>query len=411
MIVVGVVVLVSAPSGPGSVLVGLGVVALVTGIWAVLVGHAWVGPVGRVGGVVVAVGAVVLIGIGGVLTDSLEQTTDPGSRAQTAAPEDTKAPVPVEASAGGGTRTATSSPEPELPPPSEPSVPAGPTATTTSTPSGADVGTALGTVALLEVKGRAPKTGYDRDLFAYREVDLDRNGCDTRNDILNRDLTGITHRPGTGGCTVESGTLADPYSGTSIPFRRGAATSNDVQIDHVVALSDAWQKGAQQWASSTLQQFGNDPLNLLAVSGPLNSQKGDGDTATWLPPNKAYRCPYVARQVAVKHHYGLWVTPAERDAIVRVLSTCPDEPLPSATQPPPRVETSAPTPTATTPANPPATPAPTSAPPPSTPPPTSTDVYFKNCTAAREAGAAPVHIGDPGYGTHLDRDRDGIGCE
>ena len=137
-------------------------------------------------------------------------------------------------------------------------------------------------------------------------------------------------KDGTNGCVVASGTLQDPYSGETIPFVRGQGTSSAVQIDHVVALSDSWQKGAQQWDAATREAFANDPLNLLAVDGPLNQQKGDGDTATWLPPNKAFRCAYVARQVGVKHAYGLWVTQAEQDAMVRVLSTCPDEPLPTA---------------------------------------------------------------------------------
>jgi hypothetical protein len=114
-----------------------------------------------------------------------------------------------------------------------------------------------------------------------------------------------------------------------MPFERGDATSALVQIDHVVALSDAWQKGAQRWTEEKRAQFGNDPLNLLASKGSLNQQKGDGDTATWLPPNKTFRCAYVARQVAVKHGYGLWVTRAERDAMERVLTACPDEPLPT----------------------------------------------------------------------------------
>lgn len=183
----------------------------------------------------------------------------------------------------------------------------------------------------LTVKGRAPKTGYDRDLFGSGWVDTNRNGCDTRNDILARDLSDVTYRAGTRNCVVESGTLADPYSGTLISFVKGNTTSNDVQIDHVVALSDAWQKGAQQWDTTKRTAFANDPVNLLAVDGSLNAQKGDGDTATWLPPNKLYRCAYVARQVAVKHSYGLWVTQAEQDAMVRVLSTCPEEALPMAT--------------------------------------------------------------------------------
>ncbi|AEE47679.1 HNH endonuclease family protein [Cellulomonas fimi] len=208
--------------------------------------------------------------------------------------------------------------------------PAGPAP---SAPAHAADGSALAALALLEVKGRAPRTGYDRDLFAYREVDLDGNGCDVRNDVLRRDLVDAVLKDGTQGCVVQQGTLVDPYSGTTIPFTRGASTSDDVQIDHVVALSDAWQKGAQQLDEATRHRLGNDPLNLLAASGPLNQEKGDGDAATWLPPNTAFRCAYVARQVAVKYTFGLWVTQAEHDAIARILATCPEEPLPAGSAP------------------------------------------------------------------------------
>lgn len=179
----------------------------------------------------------------------------------------------------------------------------------------------------LEVKGRAPKTGYDRDLFgqAWTDdvgVELGRNGCDTRNDILKRDLEEITFRPGTRDCVVLTGVLDGPYTGERIDFQRGQDTSSLVQIDHVVALSDAWQKGAQQLTVEQRRDFANDPLNLLAVSGRANQQKGDGDTATWLPPRREFRCSYVSRQVLVKERYGLWVTAAERDAMDRVLSSC-----------------------------------------------------------------------------------------
>ena len=204
-----------------------------------------------------------------------------------------------------------------------------PTLGTELVPGSAPPQTALATVPLLEVKGRAPRTGYERDLFGSGWVDVDRNGCDTRNDMLARDLTGTTFKAGTHDCVVLTGTLVDPFSGATIAFQRGNDTSNDVQIDHVVALSDAWQKGAQGWDETTRVAFANDPLNLLAVDGPLNMQKGDGDAATWLPPNKPFRCAYVARQVAVKHTYGLWVTTAERDAMAGVLAACPAEPLPS----------------------------------------------------------------------------------
>jgi hypothetical protein len=183
---------------------------------------------------------------------------------------------------------------------------------------------AAGRAALdsLEVKGRAPRTGYDRELFGQAWADVDRNGCDTRNDVLARDLTGTTLKPGTGDCVVLSGTLQDPYGGELVEFVRGQATSADVQIDHVVALSDAWQKGAQGWDTATRTTFANDPLNLLAVDGPLNQAKGASDAATWLPPHRPYRCRYVIRQAQVKATYRLWTTAAERDAMTREMDRC-----------------------------------------------------------------------------------------
>ncbi|MCT2083186.1 excalibur calcium-binding domain-containing protein [Dermabacter hominis] len=184
----------------------------------------------------------------------------------------------------------------------------------------APTGTALAQLRTLEVKGRAPKTGYDRESFGWRD-DVDRNGCDTRNDILRRDLKNITTKAGTQGCVVLSGRVDSPYSGSSYDFVRNPTNTD---IDHVVALSDAWQSGASSWDAQKKIAFANDPLNLLAVESTLNRQKGDGDAATWLPPHKPYRCEYVARQVALKAKYGLWVKPAEAEAIERVLTACPD---------------------------------------------------------------------------------------
>lgn len=183
----------------------------------------------------------------------------------------------------------------------------------------------LAQLATLPVKGRAPKTGYERSQFGSGWKDPDRNGCDARNDILRRDMNALVARPGTQGCIITSGILPDPYTGTAISFVRGQGTSNAVQIDHVVALSDAWQKGAQQLTADQRLELANDPLNLLAVDGPTNGSKSDGDAATWLPPRKSFRCTYVARQTAVKAKYGLWVTQAEHDAIKRVVTTqCPE---------------------------------------------------------------------------------------
>src|SRR3954453_538842 len=244
--------------------------------------------------------------------------------------------------------------------------------------------TALAALAAIGVKGRVPRTGYDRDQFGAGWVDVDRNGCDTRNDILARDLTGETFKPGTHNCVVLTGTLADPYSARTIAFQRGQTSSDDVQIDHVVALSDAWRKGAQQWDAARRTQFANDPLNLLAVDGPLNMQKGDGDAATWLPPNRSYRCAYVARQVAVKATYQLWMTQAERNAIATLLNSCPNQPLPAGVvvqlpdRRPERAPAAAPAPA---PAPQPA-PAPAPAPQPApAPPPAPASVSYANCDA------------------------------
>jgi hypothetical protein len=181
-------------------------------------------------------------------------------------------------------------------------------------------------LATLSVKGRGPKTGYAREEFGPAWADVDRNGCDTRNDVLNRDLAAKEWRPSTHGCVVVAGVLRDPYTGRRLVFAKADAAA--VQIDHVVALSDAWQKGAARWDATRRESFANDPLNLLAVDGPTNAQKSDGDAATWLPPQRSYRCRFVARQVAVKAKWKLSVTPAERDAIARVLSRCPEQRLP-----------------------------------------------------------------------------------
>lgn len=213
--------------------------------------------------------------------------------------------------------TVTESPAPTLTP--SPSPTESESQTTASSP-------ALAALDILPIKGRAPKTGYDRDLFAS---DWDYSfGCDTRNKILRRDFVEFQFQADSS-CVIATGVLQDPYTGQTINFVRGVGTSNEVQIDHVVAVSDAWQKGAQQLSSDQRYAFYNDPLNLLAVSGSANAQKSDSDAASWLPANTGFRCEFVARQVAVKISYNLWVTQAEYDAISRVLQACPDQPLPA----------------------------------------------------------------------------------
>lgn len=316
----------------------------------------------------------------------------------------------------------------------------------------APTGTALAQLRTLEVKGRAPKTGYDRESFGWRD-DVDRNGCDTRNDILRRDLKNITTKAGTQGCVVLSGRVDSPYSGSSYDFVRNPGNTD---IDHVVALSDAWQSGASSWDAQKKIAFANDPLNLLAVESTLNRQKGDGDAATWLPPHKPYRCEYVARQVAVKAKYGLWVKPAEAEAIERVLTACPDmkafdrsveppatdstteaKPVPTekprraekpkradkprqADKPAPLVrEVEREAPKKEAPKKEASKKAHTKKSAPKTEEPKKNSSKkkssgrggFRNCTEAWEKNAAPLHRGDPGYAPKLDRNNDGVGCE
>lgn len=179
---------------------------------------------------------------------------------------------------------------------------------------------ALSALNNLPVKGRAPKTGYSREQFPHWK-DPDKNGCDSRNDILKRDLTQVVFKKDTNSCKVVAGTLLDPYSNKLITFDLSKSAST-IDIDHVVALSNAWQTGAFQLTLTQRTNLANDPLNLLAVDNKLNRQKGDGDAATWLPPYKSYRCTYVARQVSVKAKYKLWVTAPEKAAITKLLEGC-----------------------------------------------------------------------------------------
>lgn len=256
---------------------------------------------------------------------------------------------------------------------------------------------ALRILNTLPVKGRAPKTGYSRAQFGDAWSDIDHNGCDTRNDILNRDLTAKQHK-NSRGCVVISGILNDPYTGKIINFIRGKDTSEQVQIDHVVALSDAWQSGAQEISAQERLQLANDPENLLAVDGPANQQKSDSDAATWLPANTSFRCPYVARQIRVKAKYHLWVKPAEKEAMINVLTPCTGAAAkPAPDTPAPVVPTDAPAPMPQVDTPPAQNPAPALA--------------FQTCADARAAGYRNMHRGAPGYSEHLDRDGDGIACE
>lgn len=210
---------------------------------------------------------------------------------------------------------------PASPPPTSAAVTAGPAAAA-GTP---NFDTARAQLAALPVKGWDRGQDFQRWRFGKAwsddvDVEFGHNGCNTRDDILRRDLTDLVVRPGT--CYAQSGVLHDPYTGAVIPFVRGPDTSNTIEIDHVVSLADAWYKGARSWDPQRRLDFANDPRNLLAVSPKANFDKAFRDAASWLPPNAAFRCDFVARQVAVKTAYGLWLSAKEKQAMGDVLARC-----------------------------------------------------------------------------------------
>ncbi len=202
--------------------------------------------------------------------------------------------------------------------PQKAAAPNQPTVTTTSP--------ALTALAKLQVKPATSGAGYTRQQFGGAWAS--EGSCNMRDKILARDLTNVTYKDST--CEVETGILSDPYTGKSIHFQRGPSTSSLVQIDHVVAIGDAWITGAQQISLSSREQMYNDPLELLAVDGTANDDKGDSDASEWLPPNTSFDCRYVARQIAIKLKYHLWVTPPEHDAMQHTLASCPSQVLPAA---------------------------------------------------------------------------------
>ena len=176
----------------------------------------------------------------------------------------------------------------------------------------------------LETKPAGSREGYQPRVKSFGPTwyNVDLNDCDMRNDILARDLTEVVFKSGPKckAAAVASGTLQDPYTGQTIQFQSSSPLK--VQIDHVVALAAAWRTGAKAWPFERRLFYANDPLVLLAVDGPANRVKSDGDAADWLPTNTSFRCRYVARQIAIKTKYELWVTQAERMAMSAVLGGC-----------------------------------------------------------------------------------------
>jgi hypothetical protein len=239
---------------------------------------------------------------------------------------------------------------------------------------------------------------YDRDKFGQAWKDVDRNGCDQRNDVLRRDLTKRHTKPGTNGCVLASGVLKSEYTGKTVKFTRG---DRKIEIDHLVALAEAWRTGAFAWDRAKRERFANDPFNLEAVEAAVNREKSDEPPNYWLPDIK--QCDFVNRYLSIKHLYRLGVTKDERNWLLNKLANDCDGTV--------KVYERADykTPKARPIGEPKRKPSPRPKPEPE--PSDSPSVYYENCTAVRNAGKAPIHRGEPGYGSHLDRDGDGVACE
>ena len=283
-----------------------------------------------------------------------------------------------------------------------------PTLAASAAPAGIDYGVntgvgALATSALasLPVKGWAPMTGYSRGMFGIAWEDSDHNGCDQRDDMLWKASLG--HAVRSGGCKVVSATVTDVYTNRVIHYVRGGSYSQGLDIDHVVALGNAWATGIQYEPAYIRLRLATDPLNLLAVDPSQNRQKGDSNAASWLPPVTSYRCSYVARQIAVKKKYGLWLVPAEKATMLQVLSKCPLRRIPVG---------GLAYPTATE-LHPLKTPSVTTTTHGATPPATGgLDPHYGTCREAKAHGYGPYVQGkDPEYAWYRDANHNGVVCE
>lgn len=172
----------------------------------------------------------------------------------------------------------------------------------------------------LSLKGKYSKIYYKREFFGKPWFDLDKNNCDTRNDILRRDLKDVTIS-NEDSCTVLSGVLSDPYTGKEIIFNRGYKSSLEVQIDHIVPLADAWLSGGENLSKPQLLAFANDPQNLIAVSGSSNYQKGYSTPEKWSPKSDFF-CSYLYKYVSVKYKYKLTISKNERDFLNKNIKVC-----------------------------------------------------------------------------------------
>lgn len=301
------------------------------------------------------------------------------SMSASATPTDTENPTQAPAE----TKTATAQPEPSQ---------------------AAQAGTAVAMLETLPVSDDQ-MSGYKRDLFDHW-TDPDGTGCDAREDTLAVHMVDVVAPDG---CKVQSGVLKDSYTGQTVQYIAG--DGGGIDIDHVIALSAGWKTGMGNASETVREQFANDPLNLLPVDAGVNRAKGDKDASEWVPSTHDLGiveadCPYVARQIAVKEKYSLWVTSAEKAAMANVLSDCPNEPAPTDDTFPDKPAAGE------KPATVPSEPAETAAPKADAKADGSTDPDMGSCAKAKAAGYGPYVKGtDVEYDYYRDGDGDGTVCE
>lgn len=157
----------------------------------------------------------------------------------------------------------------------------------------------------LLVASEGSVAGYDRSLFGGW-IDADGDSCNTRQEVL---LAESLKQPVIGpGCSV-SGLWRSFLD--NVEWRNASR----LDVDHHVALEEAWQSGASQWSADQRRSFANDLDyfgSLNAVTDTVNSSKGSGDPAEWMPPFAAASCNYVTMWVLTKHRWRLSVDPAKR---------------------------------------------------------------------------------------------------
>ena len=256
---------------------------------------------------------------------------------------------------------------------------------TTAAPTNADAPSDLLAALDLITVEREHGDGYERALFEHW-IDADGDGCDTRQEVLSSEAL----TPGQGTCGIIAATWYSPFDDGEY------VDPSELEIDHLVALKEAWDSGAWAWTADHRRAFANDldhPEALVAVVSHQNQAKSDKDPSNWMPANEDAWCGYAADWVRVKVAWGLSMDESEAGRLRNVLEHCGPEPgtLVGA-RPVARPPSTHPQATAS----------------PST---VADAAYYPNCAAAHEDGAAPVRRGEPGYGRHLDRDGDGIGCE